>query len=56
MFAIIPAAAGAYAATNMDNFILLVALLARYRQYTASVVAGFVVCTLTLVMVGLLIA
>ena len=55
MIAIIPVAAGAYVATNMDNFILLIALLARYRKHTASVVAGFVVCTLILVMVGLLI-
>ena len=55
MIAIIPVAAGAYAATNMDNFLLLVGLLARYRKHTANVIAGFFACTLTLALVGFLI-
>ncbi len=55
MIAIIPVAASAYAATNMDNLLLLVGLLARYRKHTASVIAGFFACTLLLVIVGLLI-
>ncbi len=52
MIAIIPVAAGAYAATNLDNFILLVALLARYRKHTVNVVAGFIACTLIFACVG----
>jgi cadmium resistance protein CadD (predicted permease) len=51
--AIIPVAAAAYVATNLDNFILLVALLARYRKQMVNVVAGFFACTLILVLVGL---
>jgi len=51
--AIIPVAAAAYAATNLDNFILLVALLARYRKHTANVIAGFFVCTLIFALVGI---
>ncbi len=53
LIAIIPIAAGAYAATNLDNFILLVALLARYRNHTSKVIAGYFVCMLILVSVGL---
>jgi len=53
MIAIIPVAAGAYAATNMDNFILLVALLARYRKHTVNVIAGFFASILILAFVGL---
>ena len=53
MIAIIPVAAAAYVATNLDNFILLVALLARYRKHTANVIAGFFASTLILVLVGM---
>lgn len=53
MIAIIPVAAGAYAATNLDNFILLVALLARYRKHTAVVVSGFLASTLVFALVGI---
>jgi cadmium resistance protein CadD (predicted permease) len=53
MIAIIPVAAAAYVATNLDNFILLVALLARYRKQTANVIAGFFASTLILVLVGM---
>jgi len=53
MLAIIPVTAAAYAATNLDNFILLVALLGRYRQHTVNVVAGFFVCTLVFALVAL---
>ncbi len=53
MIAIIPIAAGAYAATNMDNFILLVALLARYRNHTWYVVAAYLACMLIFGFVGL---
>ena len=44
LIAIIPIAAGAYVATNMDNFILLVSLLARYRSHAGIVVAGYFAC------------
>ena len=53
MIAIIPIAAGAYVATNLDNFILLVALLARYRNHTLNVIAGYFACMLILGFVGL---
>ena len=53
LIAIIPIAAGAYVATNVDNFILLVALLARYRNHTSSVVAAYFVCVLIFGFVGL---
>lgn len=53
MIAIIPVAAAAYVATNLDNFILLVALLARYRKQTAYVISGFFASTLILVLVGM---
>ncbi len=52
LIAIIPIAAGAYVATNLDNFILLVSLLAGYRNQTSSVVAGFVGSMLILGFVG----
>ena len=44
LITIVPIAASAYVATNLDNFILLVSLLARYRNHTAKVVAGYFVC------------
>jgi len=53
LIAIIPIAAGAYVATNLDNFILLVSLLARYRNHTSNVVAGYFTCVLILGFVGL---
>ena len=53
LIAIIPIAAGAYVATNLDNFILLVSLLARYRNHTSNVVAGYFTCMLILGFVGL---
>ena len=53
LIAIIPIAVGAYVATNLDNFILLVALLARYRNHTSNVVAGYLACMLILGLVGL---
>lgn len=49
---IIPIAAGAYVATNLDNFVLLVSLLARYRHRTSNVVAGYFGCMLILGFVG----
>jgi len=49
---IIPIAAGAYVATNLDNFVLLVSLLARYRHHTSNVVAGYFGCMLILGFVG----
>ncbi len=52
LIAIIPIAAGAYVATNLDNFILLVSLLARYRNHTLHVVAGYFACMLILGFVG----
>ena len=55
MTAIIPVAAAAYVATNLDNFFLLVALLARYRKRGGQVIAGFFVCALIFAVVGILI-
>jgi cadmium resistance protein CadD (predicted permease) len=52
LLGIAPVAVGAYVATNMDNFILLAALLARYRRQTISVAAGYFTCVLILVIVG----
>ena len=52
LIGIVPIAAGAYVATNMDNFILLAALLARYRRQSINVVAGYFTCMLILVIVG----
>ena len=52
LIAIIPIAAGAYVATNLDNFILLVSLLARYRNHTPHVVVGYFACMLILGFVG----
>ncbi len=53
LITIIPIAAGAYVATNLDNFILLVSLLARYRNPTSNVVAGYFTCMQILGFVGL---
>lgn len=53
LIAIIPIAAGAFVATNLDNFILLVALLARYRNHTSNVIAGYFAGVLSLGFVGL---
>jgi len=52
LIAIIPIAAGAYVATNVDNFIVLVSLLARYRNRTSKVVAAYFACMLILGFVG----
>ena len=52
LLGIAPVAVGAYVATNMDNFILLAALLARYRRQTTSVIAGYFICVLILVIIG----
>jgi len=52
LIGIVPIAVGAYFATNMDNFILLAALLARYRRQTINVVAGYLACMLILGIVG----
>lgn len=52
LIAIIPIAAGAYVATNLDNFVLLVALLARYGNQTSKVVAGYLVGMLILGIIG----
>ena len=52
LIAIIPIAAGAFVATNLDNFILLVSLLARYRNRTSIVVAGYFTCMLLLGFIG----
>jgi cadmium resistance protein CadD (predicted permease) len=52
VIAIVPIAAGAYVATNLDNFILLVSLLGRYRNHTSNVVAGHFSFMLILVFVS----
>ena len=46
--AVIPVAAVAYVATNMDNFSLLVGLLARYSSQRPAVAAGYVAGTAVL--------
>ena len=43
LFVIIPIAAGAYLATNLDNLTLLAVLLARYPERRDTVIAGFLV-------------
>ncbi len=53
LIVIVPIAAGAYIATNLDNLILLVAMLARYRNHTSKVIAGYFACMLILGFVGL---
>jgi cadmium resistance protein CadD (predicted permease) len=52
VLAIIPVAAGAYVATNLDNFTLLVALLARYRHKVLQVIAGYMTSMLILVAIA----
>ncbi len=52
LIAIIPIAAGAYVATNLDNFVLLVSMLARYRNRTSNVVAGYFSGILILGLIG----
>ncbi len=52
LIAIIPITAGAYVATNLDNFILLVSLLARYRNHTSNVIVGYLACMLIIGFVG----
>ena len=54
--AIVPIAAAAYVATNLDNFILLVSLLARYRNHKPQVVAAYFACALILGLIGFWIA
>jgi cadmium resistance protein CadD (predicted permease) len=55
ILAIIPVAAVAYVATNLDNFVLLVSLLARYRGRPTAVIGGYLVCMTVLGGVGFLI-
>ena len=55
LIVIVPIAAGAYVATNLDNFILLVAMLARYRNHRSIVVAAYIACMLIFGFVGFLI-
>ena len=52
---IIPVAAAAYIATNLDNFTLLVSLLVRYRTRAIVVSAGFVSSMILLLIAGFLI-
>ena len=54
--AIVPVAAAAYFATNLDNFTVLVALLARYRRRYAEVILGYLACMFILVIIGWFIA
>ena len=49
---IIPIAAVAFIATNLDNLLLLVSLLARYRQQIPNVIAGYFSCMLILGALG----
>jgi len=52
MIQIIPVAAGAFVATNLDNFALLVAFLMRYRDRKLIVAAGYLVSTSLFCLVG----
>ena len=52
MIQIVPVAAGAFVATNLDNFALLVTFLVRYRQRTPIVAAGYFVSISLLCLVG----
>ena len=49
---IIPVAAGAYIATNLDNLTLLIALQARYRNRTWVVSCGYLASTMVLGFIG----
>ena len=51
-FIIVPVAAGAYIATNLDNLVLLVSLLGRYRGGKTQVIAGYFTCVLLLTLFG----
>jgi cadmium resistance protein CadD (predicted permease) len=53
---IVPIAAGAFIATNMDNLVLLVSLLARYRGNRFYVITGYLSCALVLVLMGFSVA
>lgn len=52
LIAIVPIAAGAYVATNLDNYLLLVSLLARYRDQATHVIAGYFVCMIIFAVTG----
>lgn len=52
LIAIVPIAVGAYVATNLDNFLLLVSLLAHFRDQAAKVVAGYFVCMIIFALAG----
>ena len=49
---IVPITAGAFIATNMDNLVLLVSLLVRYRGNRFHVIAGYLACAVVLVLMG----
>ena len=55
VLAIVPVAAVAFLATNMDNFTLLVGLLARYRDNRLAVSAAYITSMILLCLVGFLI-
>ena len=56
LFIIFPVAASAFVATNLDNLILLVALLARYQGNRYNVIAGYLVGAFLLGLAGFLVA
>lgn len=53
--AIVPVTAAAYIATNLDNFVLLVSLLARFRSRPLAVASGYLACMGLVGVVGFLI-
>jgi cadmium resistance protein CadD (predicted permease) len=55
LLAIVPVTAAAFIATNLDNFVLLVSLLARYRSRTLAVASAYLVCMFIVGAVGFLI-
>jgi cadmium resistance protein CadD (predicted permease) len=55
MFTVIPVAAGAYLATNLDNLALLIVVLTNFRDRRGTVVAGYVAGAFILAAAGFLI-
>ena len=53
---IVPITAGAFIATNLDNLVLLVSLLARYRGNHFHVIAAYLSCAFVLVLMGFSVA
>jgi cadmium resistance protein CadD (predicted permease) len=53
---IVPVTAGAFIATNLDNLVLLVSLLSRYRDNRLAVIGAYFSCALILGLLGFSVA